>query len=626
MTSSEILFGLGLVLVLAVGSQLLARRLRVPAIVVLLPAGFIAGIATSDVNPENLLGSLYQPFVSLAVGVILFEAGLGLSLREAPEGVRPVVSRLVAVGIVVTCLGVAGTVSLLFDGLSTGVAFVMGAILVVSGPTVVLPLLAFIRPARQVRSALTWEGVLVDPVGAIFGVLVFHAVSTGAGVGDWHPGVFLSSVAVGAAVGAAGAVVLWALLREIHRNEPRMAVLATLMVVIAAVVASDLIREDAGLVAATVMGVALGNQHLLRAQHRIDVSLAREFHETLVQLLIGVLFVMIAASVTPDEVRSVLADALALVAVMVLILRPLTVALATWRSGFTARERGFMAWMAPRGIVAGATASAFGLALRADGVAGSAAVLPTVFIVIFATVVLYGLTAPLVARRLGVAEKQRRVVLIVGGHEWARELALALARSGVAVRMWVGRPDDRAAAQAAGLEAGQGRMVVDAVSREAELEEVTDALLLTASDDFNALAAAHLRPEVGHGHVFRVAPDSEASDLAPPREEAGILGHSRLTFAELSRRVAAGARFAPVEASADGHAGEAPWLVAVSANGELRIAADGRPLPAEPGSTVIALVPPATAGAVASSGHAEATAPRGRPPRVTRRLWRRSGA
>src|SRR5215470_15839606 len=253
MTSSEILFGLGLVLVLAVGSQLLARRLRVPAIVVLLPAGFIAGIATSDVNPENLLGSLYQPFVSLAVGVILFDV-------------------------------------------STGVAFVMGAILVVSGPTVVLPLLAFIRPARQVRSALTWEGVLVDPVGAIFGVLVFHAVSTGAGVGDWHPGVFLSSVAVGAAVGVAGAVVLWALLREIHRNEPRMAVLATLMVVIAAVVASDLIREDAGLVAATVMGVALGNQHLLRAQHRIDVSLAREFHETLVQLLIGVLFVMIAAS------------------------------------------------------------------------------------------------------------------------------------------------------------------------------------------------------------------------------------------------------------------------------------------------------------------------------------------
>ncbi|HJZ60523.1 MAG TPA: cation:proton antiporter, partial [Miltoncostaeaceae bacterium] len=466
MTSSEILFGLGLVLVLAVGSQLLARRLRVPAIVVLLPAGFIAGIATSDVNPENLLGSLYQPFVSLAVGVILFEAGLGLSLREAPERVRPVVSRLVAVGIVVTCLGVAGTVSLLFD-VSTGVAFVMGAILVVSGPTVVLPLLAFIRPARQVRSALTWEGVLVDPVGAIFGVLVFHAVSTGAGVGDWHPGVFLSSVAVGAAVGVAGAVVLWALLREIHRNEPRMAVLATLMVVIAAVVASDLIRDDAGLVAATVMGVALGNQHLLKAQHRIDVSLAREFHETLVQLLIGVLFVMIAASVTPGEVRSVLADALALVAVMVLILRPLTVALATWRSGFTARERGFMAWMAPRGIVAGATASAFGLALQADGVAGSAAVLPTVFIVIFATVVLYGLTAPLVARRLGVAEKQRRVVLIVGGHEWARELALALARSGVAVRMWVGRPDDRAAAQAAGLEADQGCMVVDAVSREA---------------------------------------------------------------------------------------------------------------------------------------------------------------
>src|SRR5262249_56033952 len=139
--------------------------------------------------------------------------------------------------------------------------------------------------------------------------------------------------------------------------------------------------------------------------------------------------------------------------VRVVVVRPVRVGVGSGGSGFRGGGGGFMAWMAPRGIVAGATASAFGLALQADGVAGSAAVLPTVFIVIFATVVLYGLTAPLVARRLAVAEKQRRVVLIVGGHEWARELALALARSGVAVRMWVGRPDDRAAAQAAGLHA-----------------------------------------------------------------------------------------------------------------------------------------------------------------------------
>src|SRR5262245_42082070 len=196
MTTNQILFGLGLVLVLAVGSQLLARRLGLPAIVVLLPAGFIAGIATSDVHPEKLLGDLYQPFVSLAVGVILFEAGLRLWLAEIEVGIHRVVERLVTIGAVVTALAIAVTVALLFAGMSNGVALLIGVILVVSGPTVVLPLLSFIRPKREVRSLLKWEGVLIDPIGAIGGVLVFQAVNTGGALHGWHPGEFLASVAI----------------------------------------------------------------------------------------------------------------------------------------------------------------------------------------------------------------------------------------------------------------------------------------------------------------------------------------------------------------------------------------------------------------------------------------------
>src|SRR5690242_12769090 len=146
MSTNQVMVGLGLVLVLAVGSQLLARLLRVPALVVLLPAGFVAGIATDDVHPDKLLGSLYQPFVSIAVGVILFEAGLRLSLGEVVPGVRKPVVRLVFGGALVTWLAITVTVALLYDGMDHGVALLIGAILVVSGPTVVLPLLAFIRP------------------------------------------------------------------------------------------------------------------------------------------------------------------------------------------------------------------------------------------------------------------------------------------------------------------------------------------------------------------------------------------------------------------------------------------------------------------------------------------------
>ena len=387
---------------------------------------------------------------------------------------------------------------LLFDDVERGAAFLIGAILVVSGPTVVLPLLAFIRPARDVRSLLKWEGTLVDPVGALLGVLVFTVVSSGKG---WRPGTMLIDLGVGAVVAAIAAPALWLLLREAHRSAPRMVVPVTLMVVVAAVVTADLLRDDAGLAAAVLMGMVVANQR------GIDISLSLfEFEETLVQLLVGVLFVLVAASVSADEVRSVLPEALVLVAVMILIIRPAAVALTTLGTSYTIHERAFVAWMAPRGIVAGATAAAFGPRLAQNGVAGANKVLPIVFVAIFGTVVVYGLTAAPVARLLRVAGLGRTLVLIVGGHPWARELAAALKRSGVAVRMWVGPLDHQTAARDAGLDADRGRIMVDAISREAELEEVTDALLLTQSDDFNTLGAAELRDELGHRHVFRVAP------------------------------------------------------------------------------------------------------------------------
>jgi NhaP-type Na+/H+ or K+/H+ antiporter len=586
-STDDLLAGLGLVVVLAVASQLLARRIRLPAIVVLLPVGFVAGIATDDVHPDVLLGDLYQPFVSVAVGVILFEAGLRLSFREVPARVHRVVARLIAAGVVITWLGVALTVALLFDDVDRGVALLIGAILVVSGPTVVLPMLAFIRPPAELRSLLKWEGVLVDPVGALLGVVVFHAVSSGTTGGPgWRPGEMVLSVAVGALVGLAGAGLLWLLAREVQLHAPRQAVAATLMLVVGAVVAADLLRDDAGLVSATVMGTLLANQR------RIDVSLTREFQETLVQMLVGVLFVLIAASVSPDDVRAVLPEAIALVAVMAVVIRPLVTALATWRSFLTLRERALVAWMAPRGIVAGATASAFGLSLTQAGIAGGDEVLPIVFVAIFGTVVLYGLTGPLAARALGLAGAARRLVLVVSGHAWARELAVALARSGVAVRMWVGPAAEQTAARAAGLDADRGRMMIDSVSREVELEEITDAVLLTRSDDFNAVAAAELRDELGHGHVYRLAPDPDAPDLLPPSREPGILGDRSLTFAELERRVAAGARIVSRPAgdgALRGDGGADLPLFVVGADGRLSATVDGREPVVRPGDTVIAV-------------------------------------
>jgi NhaP-type Na+/H+ or K+/H+ antiporter len=560
LSTNQLLLGLGLVIVLALGCELVATRTRLPAIVLLLPVGFIAGAITDDVHPSVLFGATFQPIVSLAVGLILFEAGLRLRFDELRRGVRTVVIRLISVGMLATAGGVTLAVKLLF-GLAWGSSLVLGAILVVSGPTVVMPLLEFVRPPDRVRSALKWEGVLIDPLGALLGVVAFTAVKAG-GKQGFHFGELLASLGVGLMIGALAAGALWLLLVSIQRAGPRQSIAAALLTVTAAVVAADLIREDAGFVAASTMGVILANQE------RLDVSRVLEFQGPVVELLIGVLFVLISASVQPSTVGALLPDGIALIAIMVIVIRPLVVAWATRRSSLDRPERAFMAWLAPRGIVAAATASAFGPTLAQDGIAGASKILPIAFIAIFGTVVVYGLSAAPLARRLHLIGASSIKVLIVGGHNWARAIASTLQAAGLAVRLWTGEADEQAAARAEGLEAGNARLGVDLATREAELEDVTDALLLTASDNFNALAAFELRQELGHDHVYRLAAGGSLLDLVPRYAEGNVLFGSELTFAELSRRFDAGAELVI------GHSTAQPGmtlLFVVSPAGRLRV-------------------------------------------------------
>jgi hypothetical protein len=340
------------------------------------------------------------------------------------------------------------------------------------------------------------------------------------------------------------------------------------------VVGADLLREDSGLVTAAIMGMVLANQK------RVDVAKILEFHGTIVGLLIGILFVLLSASVTPSQFHAVLGSGLVLVAVMVFVIRPVVVAIGTWRSSLSWRERAFAAWMAPRGIVAAATASAFGLSLTQAGVAGADQVLPIAFVVIFATVVLYGLTATLVAKLLGVAGAGAPVVLIIGGQEWARDMAVALGSAGVRVRLWTGRRDERESALAAGLDAGPPPLGVDVERLEDELEEVSDALVMTESDDFNALAAYELRQALGRDRVYRLA-SRETAAAAPGATEVRTLFGGKLTYPALSDRIEAGAeivelpRDGPVAAPTGGWS--APLFI-VSADGRLQVATADRRL------------------------------------------------
>ncbi len=458
MTTNQILIGVGLILALAVGSQVLASRLRIPAIIVLLPAGFVAGALTTDVNPDRLLGPAFEPLVSLSVAVILYDAGLGLDLRKLKGHTRKVVIRLIVLGVVVTwALAAAAAAPLL--GMSRGAAAMLGIILVVSGPTVVGPLLSFVRPAERLQQVLIWEGSLIDPVGGILGALVFHAViaSTRKGLGS-QLGQFAISVGVGLAGGVIGTALLWLLLRRLRLGEV-LGTTAQLAAVIAVAAGCDVIREDTGLIAAIFMGLALANQR------GFDIPARRPFFETLVQLIIGVLFISISATVTPQSLRHLLLPTLGLVAVLVIAARPIAALAATLRTDLRKGERAFIGWMAPRGIVAAATASTFAAGLIAKGIGGAPKILPATFVVIVATVTLYGVTAAPVARRLGVARPARTRPLLVGGEPWVVDLGRALQSARLDVLMWAGLERQRERIRQAGLKLAPGELLAAATGR-----------------------------------------------------------------------------------------------------------------------------------------------------------------
>jgi NhaP-type Na+/H+ or K+/H+ antiporter len=581
MTTEQILLGVGLTVALAVGSQVLGRRLRIPALIVLLPVGFAAGALTDDVNPGKLLGPAFQPLVSLSVAIILFDAGLGLDLQKLRGHTRRVVRRLIVVGVPITWVLAAFASAVLFD-VSRRAAIMLGAILVVSGPTVVGPLLDFVRPTRRVQRLLAWEASLIDPIGGILGALVFHAVVAGRRAGSGGEVVqFLASVGVGLAGGVVGVALLWLLLRRMSLGEV-LGTEAMLAVVISVAAACDIVREDTGLIAGIVMGLGLANLP------GFDIPARRPFFETVVQLIIGVLFISISATVTPDSLRGLLLPSLGLVAVLVLVVRPLVALASTLRTDLSRAERGFIGWMDPRGIVAASTASTFSTTLVAGGVAGADKILPVTFLVIVMTVLVYGLSAAPAARFLGVVRPARTRPLLVGGG-WVVDLGLALREAGLDVLMWAGVQEDRDRIARAGLELAPGELLAAATSRGAEMEGVTAVLLLTAEHDFNALASTTLEGNLG-GVVYRAAAPADQHGVVAPYTGSQALFGGALTGSAVGRRHEDGAEIVvrpAANAVPDGY----DLLFVVRADGRLIPVTDHDRAVPEDGDTLVLLGP-----------------------------------
>ena len=351
MSASQIFLGIALTVGLAVACQIIAGTFRIPAIILLLPVGFAAGALIPAVNPDQLFGAAFPPLVSLAVAVVLFDGGLDLVREDLRGADRGIVRRLHGLGIPITWAG-AGVLAWLLLGLSTQAAIMLGAILIVSGPTVVTPILAAARPGKRLTSILAFEGTTVDPIGALIAVVVYQILVSN----DSHAlrdGVlgFTGRIGIGVVGGAAGSAVLWLLLKKLKLTGV-LAAEAIFATVITAAGLCDAVQEDTGLVAAIMMGIVVANSS------GVNLSKDRPQLKTIVQFTIGVLFISISATVTPASLQGVVWPCVALVAALVLLVRPLVAVAVTVGTTLRRNERIFIGWMDPRGIVAASTAQA----------------------------------------------------------------------------------------------------------------------------------------------------------------------------------------------------------------------------------------------------------------------------
>ncbi len=434
------LSAIAVILLLGMSAQWIAWRLKLPSILLLLGAGFFAGPEwTGLVDPDALLGDLLFPIVSASVAIILFEGGLGLQFSDL-KGHGAVVFRLITVGALVTWV-LAGAAAWWLLDLSAGMSILLGAIVIVSGPTVVGPLLRHIHPRGPTSSILTWEGILIDPVGALMAVLVYEGLSLGSlDVAAGHGGMgILLTLLYGGGGGVLGGLLLVQILKHHLVPETLLGPL-TLALVVGIFAGTNLLQEESGLLAVTAMGIVAAN---LAGS---GVRAILEFKENLRVLLISALFILLAARLTQEELSVLDWRAFAFLGLLLFVVRPLSVVASAWGSTLTRKERIFLAWICPRGIVAAAVASVFGLALVEQQVPGAEMLLPVVFLVIVGTVVVYGLTAPILARRLGLSMPDPQGCLFVGAHGWARALAKALQECDIEVLMLdTNRPNVRAA-------------------------------------------------------------------------------------------------------------------------------------------------------------------------------------
>lgn len=540
------------ILFLGALAQWIAHQSRIPSILLLLLAGLALGKAGAGlIDPDKFLRpDQLAGFITLAVAVILFEGGLSLKLEELKDVGRPVLL-LITLGVLIS-FAATTFVARNFLGLSLPVALVLGSILVVTGPTVIGPLLRDVKPQGRVATIVRWEGIVNDPIGVMLAVLVYEVVIAAGPTGSFSQAILVNlskTLGIGFSLGVFGGLLLSLALRR-HWIPDFLQGFLSLAFALLLCHASNVMQHESGLLTVTVLGIVLVSQHNLPLKPII------EFKENLGVLLISTLFLVLTARVPRSMLTMIDLSHVLFVVIMIVAIRPLSVFGALLPLRWPLKEMTFITWMAPRGIVAVALTSLFALKLKALGFQSAQWLEPVVFLVVLVTVSVYGLTAAPLARALGLSEKDPQGVLIMGAHAWAREIASSLVQAGYRAVLIDTNEVNVNLAKSEGLEAVHGDVIHHEVSEALDLAGIGRFLALTANDEANSLAALHMSEHFGRKESYQLIPQGDGccQSAAMPRHLRGRLLFGReLTFKKISELMVEGATVGVVPAEGREH-------------------------------------------------------------------------
>ncbi|MFY0729440.1 cation:proton antiporter [Pseudomonas sp. NFX15] len=538
MSEQQILLAFGAIGAAALLCQWLAWRLKLPAILFLLLTGILVGPVLHLLDPQEMFGPLLMPLVSLAVALILFEGSLTLHLSEWRE-IGSVVHRLVTVGALSTWIVIAVATHWLLD-FDWMLAILFGSLTLVTGPTVIVPMLRVVRPKASIANILRWEGIAIDPIGALLAVVVYSfiiASSEGNGLKESLL-TFGGVILCGSLFGIAGGWLLGTLMRRQWLPE-YLHNLAALAAVLGIFIASNEVTNESGLLAVTLMGMWLANMK------GVDVRHILHFKENLSVLLISGLFILLAARLDLNAMIGLGPLVLILLLVIQFIARPLNVLLSTAGSSLSWRERALLGWIAPRGIVAAAVSAIFAIRLHEAGHHGALLLVPLTFAVIIGTVVLQSATARPLARLLKVAEPAPSGFLIIGANGPARTLGKALQQLGSRVLLTDSSWENIRAARMDSLPTYFGNPASQHADAHLDLVGLGHLLALSPSGEMNTLALMRFRHELGHQRMFGLASGQESRRTDKHRtsleHRGNQLGSEALTYAKLASQLSHGA-------------------------------------------------------------------------------------